>query len=57
MTKYYSYLVYLLASIFVVVLYANGFGPLDGLQQSLNDFLCRVTAPDDNRIYECCRRS
>ena len=44
MSKYSSYILYLLISIFVVILFVNGFGPLDSLQQSINDMLCRVTA-------------
>ena len=46
MTKYSSYILYLLISILVVIVYVNGFGPLDGLQRSLNDLMCRITAPD-----------
>jgi len=46
MSKYASYILYLLTSFLVVILYANGFGPLDNLQRSLNDFLCRVTAQE-----------
>lgn len=46
MSKYASYILYLLTSFLIVILYANGFGPLDNLQRSLNDFLCRVTAQE-----------
>ncbi|MEW5993277.1 MAG: serine/threonine-protein kinase [Candidatus Zixiibacteriota bacterium] len=49
MTKYSPYILFLLITLFVVILYGNGFGPLDSLQQSLNDFLCRVTATDGAR--------
>lgn len=49
MAKYSSYILYLLITILVVILYVNGFGPLSNLQQSVNDFLCRVTAPEDVR--------
>jgi len=46
MSKYSSYILYLLISVLVAILYLNQFGPLENLQQSLNDFLCRVTAPE-----------
>lgn len=49
MNKYSSYILYLLVSFLVVILYVNDFGPLDNLQRSLNDFLCRVTAPEGVR--------
>lgn len=49
MNKYSSYILYLLISFLVVILYVNDFGPLDNLQRSLNDFLCRVTAPEEVR--------
>lgn len=48
MAKYSSYILYLLITIFIVILYANGIGPLDGLQRSISDFMCRVTAPDSH---------
>lgn len=48
MAKYSAYILYLLITIFVVILYANGIGPLDGLQRSISDFLCRVTAPESH---------
>jgi len=44
MSKYSSYIVFFLISILVMVLYVNDFGPLRGLQQSINDMLCRLTA-------------
>ncbi|MEE8577013.1 MAG: CHASE2 domain-containing protein, partial [candidate division Zixibacteria bacterium] len=46
MAKYASYILYLLLSVFVVILYVNGFSPIDGMQQSLNDSFCGLTAPD-----------
>lgn len=49
MNKYSSYILYLLVSFLVVILYVNDFGPLDNLQRSLNDFLCRVTAQGEIR--------
>jgi len=49
MSKYSSYILYLLISIFVVILFINGFGPLDSLQQSVNDLLCRVSAEENTR--------
>jgi eukaryotic-like serine/threonine-protein kinase len=47
MAKYSSYILYMLITILVVILYINAFTPMAGLQQSINDFLCRVTASDD----------
>ena len=49
MTKYYSYILFLLISILVVIFYINGIGPIDNLQRSLNDALCSVTAPTGPR--------
>ena len=49
MSKYSSYIVFFLISILVMVLYVNDFGPLQGLQRSINDMLCRLTAHDDVR--------
>jgi len=49
MTKYSSYILYLLISILVVILYINGIGPLDSLQQSVNDALGRITAAEGPR--------
>ena len=51
MRKYSSYILFLLLAIFVVILYANGFGPLDRAQQSLNDLLCSVTAEEGVRPH------
>lgn len=47
MAKYASYILYLLIAIFVVILYVNGFGPLESAQRSLNDLLVKITAPDE----------
>ncbi|MEW6411602.1 MAG: protein kinase [Candidatus Zixiibacteriota bacterium] len=47
MNKYAPYILYLLISILVALLYLNGFAPLDSLQRSINDLLCRITASDD----------
>lgn len=47
MKKYSSYILYLLITFLVVILAINGFGPLDKLQTSIDDFLCRLTASDD----------
>ncbi|NOY88727.1 MAG: CHASE2 domain-containing protein [FCB group bacterium] len=44
MNKYSSYILFLLITLFVVILSLNHFGPLDKLQLSINDFLCRITA-------------
>ncbi len=49
MGKYSSYILFLLLAVFVAILYANGFGPLDHAQRSLNDLLCRTTAEDGVR--------
>jgi len=49
MTKYASYILYLLISIFVVILYVNGFGPMENLQRSANDFLCKISATESVR--------
>lgn len=46
MSKYSSYILYLLIATLVVILYVNDFGPLTGLQRSINDFICSLTAPD-----------
>ena len=46
MAKYASYILYLLIAIFVVILYVNGFGPLESAQRSLNDLLVSLTAPE-----------
>jgi CHASE2 domain-containing sensor protein/predicted Ser/Thr protein kinase len=49
MRKYSSYILYLLITLFVAILSLNGFGPLEHLQLSINDFLCRITAPNSPR--------
>jgi len=49
MNKYSPYILYLVIALLVVVLAANDFGPVSGLQRSLDDFLCRVTAPEGIR--------
>ncbi len=46
MTKYSSYILFLLISILVVILSVNDPGPLNRLQRSINDALARVTAAD-----------
>ncbi|HVP07442.1 MAG TPA: CHASE2 domain-containing protein, partial [Candidatus Acidoferrum sp.] len=45
MSKYSSYILYLLLSILVAILYVNDFGPMAHLQRSVNDTLCSLTAP------------
>lgn len=47
MKKYSSYILYLLITFLVVILAINGFGPLDNLQTSIDDFLSRLTASDE----------
>ncbi len=47
MSKYTSYILFLLISIFVVILYINNFGPLVGLQQTLTDMIVAMTTEDD----------
>jgi len=49
MNKYSPYILYLVIALLVVVLAANNFGPVSGLQRSLDDFLCRITAPEGIR--------
>ncbi len=49
MSKYSSYILYMLTSILVVLLYVNDFGPLTDLQRSVDDMLCRVTAQEGSR--------
>lgn len=49
MSKYTSYILYLLLSVLVVLLYVNDFGPLANLQRSIDDFLCEYTAPTGTR--------
>ncbi len=47
MTKYASYIVFLLISILVATFYVNGFGPIDSLQSGINDKLQNLTASDE----------
>jgi serine/threonine-protein kinase len=49
MTKYSPYILFLLISVFVVILAINNVGPVSRLQQSVNDTLSRLTASDENR--------
>jgi serine/threonine-protein kinase len=49
MAKYSSYILYLLVSILVVVLFANGMAPIDAMQRGLDDFLCNITASESKR--------
>jgi len=49
MNKYSPYILYLVIALLVVVLAANDFGPLNNLQRSLDDFLCRFTAQEGIR--------
>jgi len=49
MQKYTPYVLYLLIAILVAVLFVNDFGPMSGLQTTINDLLCRVTADSENR--------
>ncbi len=49
MSKYTSYMLFLLISIFVVILYINDFGPLQSMQQSVTDLLATMTTPDGER--------
>ncbi len=49
MSKYSSYILFLLITILAALLYINDFGPLSGLQQSVDDILCRMTATEDTR--------
>jgi CHASE2 domain-containing sensor protein/predicted Ser/Thr protein kinase len=44
MAKYSSYILFLLISIFVAILYINDIGPLHGMQTSINDTLQKMTA-------------
>ncbi len=46
MTKYSSYILFLLITFFVVIVSLNGVGPLDNLQRSMNDFLSSFTASE-----------
>lgn len=47
MQKYSSYILFMLISTLVLVLYANGFGPLDRLQRSISDTLAVMTANEE----------
>jgi len=47
MTKYASYIVFLLISILVASFYINGFGPIESLQSSINDKLQNLTSSDE----------
>ncbi len=47
MTKYSSYILFLLISFFVVIVSLNGIGPVDNLQRSMNDFLSSFTASEE----------
>ncbi|MDH4155733.1 MAG: serine/threonine-protein kinase [candidate division Zixibacteria bacterium] len=49
MSKYSSYILFLLITILAALLYVNDFGPLAGLQKSVDDFLCQMTAAEDTR--------
>jgi eukaryotic-like serine/threonine-protein kinase len=49
MNKYAPYILYLLTSILVVILFINDFGPMQNLQRSLDDLLCGITAADGPR--------
>ncbi|MCM2272367.1 MAG: serine/threonine-protein kinase [candidate division Zixibacteria bacterium] len=49
MAKYSPYILFLLISVFVVILAVNTVGPVSSLQRSVNDLLCRLTASDDQR--------
>ena len=49
MSKYSPYILYLVLALLVAVLAINDFGPIAGLQRSLDDFLCRITAPEGIR--------
>ncbi|MBU8934235.1 MAG: protein kinase [candidate division Zixibacteria bacterium] len=49
MSKYSSNVLYLLLSILIVIAYVNGFGPVENLQRSINDYLCQLTAPEGTR--------
>lgn len=47
MAKYAAYILFLLISIFVAILYINDFGPLNSLQRNVNDNLQSLTASED----------
>ncbi|MDZ4723290.1 MAG: serine/threonine-protein kinase [candidate division Zixibacteria bacterium] len=48
MSRYFSQILFLLVTIFIVVLYINDFGPIDRLQRSANDLLCKFTATNES---------
>ncbi len=47
MAKYASYILFLLISILVAILYVNDFGPLNSVQRNINDNLLSMTASED----------
>ncbi|MEW5795840.1 MAG: serine/threonine-protein kinase [Candidatus Zixiibacteriota bacterium] len=49
MNKYSPYILYLVIALLMVVLAVSDFGPVQSLQRSLDDFLCRITAPGGPR--------
>ena len=49
MNKYSPYILYLLISVLMAVLFVNGFGPLHSLQRSLDDMLMGLSA-DEERV-------
>ena len=49
MSKYSSYILFLAIALLMVILAINDFGPVSHLQGSMNDFLCRITAPSSPR--------
>jgi CHASE2 domain-containing sensor protein len=49
MNKYSPYILYLVIALLMVVLAVNDFGPISTLQRTVDDFLCRVTAPEGPR--------
>ncbi len=49
MSKYSSYVLFLLISVFVVILYVNDFSPLQSLQQSMTDQFVAMTTPEGDR--------
>ena len=49
MGKYVSYVLYLLISILVVILYINDFGPLSSLQRWVDDTLCSLSSEEGTR--------
>ena len=49
MGKYVSYVLYLLISILVVILYINDFGPLNSMQSWVDDTLCALSSEEGSR--------